>query len=117
MVLIWTGRGILVFIIFIVMAVLALIFTVTEISEPYDLTVDQGTNLTIAIAAFLSSLLTFPIGRLVMKQPREKSVTDPQTGQAHLLQTYDTLLWIDVTYWTYIFAVIAVVMAAVTFLV
>ena len=116
MVLVWTGRGILIFFIFIVMAALSLVFTITEIATRYGLTDSQGVNLTIAIAAALSAIVTFPIGRLVMRQPREKTVADPRTGQAYIERTYDTFIWIDVTYWTYVFAVIAVIMAAVAFI-
>ena len=116
MVLIWTGRGILVFLIFIVMVVVAMAFAITQIAPRYGLTDNQGVNLTIAIAAALSAIVTFPMGRLIMKQPREKTVTDARTGQAYMTQTYDTFIWIDVTYWSYIFVVIAVVMAIVAYL-
>ena len=115
MVLTWTGRGILIFVIFIVMAALSLIFTVMEVATRYSLTTNQSVNLTFAIAAALSALATLPMGRLVMRQPRETTVTDPRTGQTYITQAYDTFIWVDVTYWTYIFAVIAVVMAAVTY--
>ncbi len=116
MVLIWTGRGILVFFIFIAMVVLSMVFTITESVTRYGLTDNQGLNLTVAIAALLSAIVTFPMGRLFMKQPREKTITDSRTGQAYIVQTRDTFIWIDVTYWSYIFVVIAVIMAVMVFI-
>ncbi len=115
MVLFWTGRGILVPVIFLVMAVAALVFTITELSVPLRLSVNQGTNLTIAIAAALSALVTWPFGRLIMR-PRAKVLTDPPTGQTHQGEAGDTFLWIDVRYWSGILAAVAVVMCAMTFL-
>ena len=115
MVLFWTGRGILVPVVFLVMAVAALVFTVTELSGPFGLSTNQGTNLTIAIAAALSAIITWPFGRLVMR-PRIKVLTDPSSGQAFQSEIRDTFLWVDVRYWSYILAGVAVAMCAVTFL-
>jgi hypothetical protein len=101
MILFWTGRRILIFIIFIAMCIISGAPTITQITIPPGLSIDQSTNLTIAIAAFLSALVTYPIGRFVMRSVDAK----------------DTLLWIDARYWTYILAVISVLMLAVTFLI
>jgi len=97
MALAWTDRGILVFFVLIVMVMLSMVFTITQIATCYGLMGNQGLNLTIAIATALSAIVTFPMCRLIMKQPREKTVTDARTGQAYITQTYDTFIWIDVT--------------------
>jgi hypothetical protein len=115
MVLFWTGRGILILIIFVVLAVAALVFTVTVLTGPLGLSVNQGTNLTIAIAAALTALATYPMGRLVMK-PRTRTLVDRATGQSYPVEIRDTFLWVDVRYWTYILAAIAAIMLAATFL-
>jgi hypothetical protein len=99
MVLFWTGRGILVLLVFVVMAVAALVFTVTELSVPLGLSTNQGTNLTLAIAAALTALVTWPFGRVILRSRAQP----------------DTLFWIDVRYWSPILAVIAVAMLVVTF--
>ena len=116
MILIWTGRGVLIFLIFIVMAVIAMTLTVTQIAEPAGLTDNQGVNLTIAIAAFLSALATYPLDRLIMKQQADQTLVDPKTGQAYVFRNRDSLCCIETRYWTYIFAIIAITMLMLTFL-
>ena len=116
MVLFWTGRGIVILVIFMVMAVAAVIFTAIDLSRPLGLSADRATNLTIAIAAALTALATWPIGRWIMKQPRKRVIVDRATGRADAVETWDTLLGIGVRYWTYVLAIVAVVMFAVTLL-
>lgn len=114
MVLVWTGRGIVIPLVFLAMAVVALVLTVTVFADPLALTANQATNLIAALACLFSALATWPIGRLLMKQPRVRMIPDPATGRATPVATPDTFLWVDARYWTYILAVVGVVMLAAT---
>jgi hypothetical protein len=114
--LIWTGRGILIFFIFITACFIAIPLVVIEIDPILNLGADKGTNLSIALAAFFSAIATFPLGRFVMKQRDPVLQVDPKTGQQQWVSRQDTLFWIETRYWTYLFLALAAVMLAVTYL-
>src|SRR5216684_3757618 len=111
MVLIWNGRGIVVFFIFIAACVVAIPATVIVLAPCFGLNDDKGFNLSLAVAAFLSAIASYPLDRFIMKQP-----VDPKTGQNHVVGNRDSLIFIETRYWTFIFAALAVVMVAVTVL-
>ena len=117
MVLIWNGRGIVVFFIFIAACVIAIPATVIVLAPYFGLNDDKGFHLSVAVAAFLSAIVSYPLDRLIMKQPEGGSTSvDPKTGQSLTIRSRDSLIFIETRYWTYIFAALTVVMAAVTFL-
>jgi hypothetical protein len=117
MVLIWNGRGIVVFFIFIVACFVAIPTTVIVLAPYFGLNEDRAFNLSVAVAAFLSAIVSYPLDRLIMKQPEGGgSTVDPKTGQSHIVGSRDSLIFIETRYWSYIFAALAVVMVAVTFL-
>lgn len=115
MVLIWTGRGLVVLFVFVLMAAIAIVITATQIAEPAHLSDDQAIRLMAAIASFLSAIATYPLGRFVMKQPQDKALAGGARGQAQAVRSRDSLFWIEMRYWTYIFAAIAGIMLALTF--
>ena len=114
--IIWTGRGILIFLIFIAAFFAAIPLVVIEIDPVLKLSTDQGTNLAIALAAFLSAIATYPLDRFIMKQRDPQIVVDPKTGQQQLISRKDTLFWIETRYWPYLFLALAAVMLVVTYL-
>ena len=116
MVLTWTGRGILVFVIFIVMAAIALVLTMTFIAEPYGLSANQGVEVTIIIASLLTAAVTYPLGHRFAARPLMKRVVDPTTGQEHSIRVWDTFLWMDMRYWPHLLVVVAVVLAVIVWL-
>ncbi|HLL26698.1 MAG TPA: hypothetical protein VKT73_03485 [Xanthobacteraceae bacterium] len=115
--IIWTGRGILIFLIFIATLFAAVPFAVIEIDPALHLGEDKTVNLSIAIAALLSAILTFPLDRLIMKQREPKLVTDPKTGQQQWVSQKDSLFWIETRYWPVLFLALAAVMLVVTYFV
>jgi hypothetical protein len=117
MVLIWNGRGIVVFFIFIAACFVAIPATVIVLAPYFGLNDDKGFCLSVAVAAFLSAIVSYPFDRFIMKQPEGGGTTvDPKTGQSHVIRSRDSLIFIETRYWTYIFAALTVVMVAVTFL-
>jgi hypothetical protein len=103
--------------IFIVTCVIAIPATVIVLAPYFGLNDDKAFNLSVAVAAFLSAIVSYPLDRLIMKQPAGGSTAvDPKTGQSHAIRNRDSLIFIETRYWTYIFAALAVVMVAVTFL-
>jgi hypothetical protein len=112
----WTGRGIVIFFIFLFACVIAVTITVIAIAPYFDLNDDQGFHLALALGAFVSAIATYPLDRLMMKQPTDRTVVDPKTGQSYVVRSRDSLFAIETRYWTYIFAALTVVMLAVTFL-
>jgi hypothetical protein len=115
--IIWTGRGILIFFIFIAAFCIAVPLTVIEIEPALHLGGDKGTNVAIAIAALLSAIVTYPLDRLIMKQRDPKILIDPKSGQQHLVSNKDSLFWVETRYWTHLFLVIAAVMLVVAYLI
>ena len=113
--IIWTGRGILIFLIFIAAFFAAVPFVLIEIDPVFKLGTDQGTSLAIAIAAFLSAVITYPLDRFMMKQRDPKLLVDPKTGQQHLVSNKDSLFWIETRYWTYLFLALAAAMLGVVY--
>jgi len=116
-VIVWTGRGILIFLVFIAAFFIAVLFVVIEIDPVLKLSTDQGTCLAIALAAFLSAIVTYPFDRFIMKQRGPKILIDPKSGQQHLVSNKDSLFWIETRYWTHLFLVLAAVMLVVTYLI
>jgi hypothetical protein len=117
MVLIWNGRGIVVFFIFIAACFVAIPATVIVLAPYFSLNDDRAFNLSVAVAAFLSAIASYSLDRFIMKQPEGGSTAvDPKTGHSHVVRNRDSLIFIETRYWTYIFAALTVVMVAVTFL-
>jgi hypothetical protein len=117
MVLIWSGRGIVVFFVFIAACAVAIPATVIVLAPYFGLNDDRAFHLSVAVAAFLSAIASYPLDRLTMKQPEGGSTAvDPKTRQSHMVRSRDSLIFIETRYWTYIFAALTVVMVAVTFL-
>jgi hypothetical protein len=114
--IIWTGRGIVIFFIFLAACVIAVVATVVWIGPYLELSDDRGFHLSIALAALLSAILTYPLDRLMMKQPAERTAVDPGTGQSYLIRARDSLFGIETRCWAHIFVALTVVMLAVTFL-
>jgi hypothetical protein len=114
--IVWSGRGILILFIFIAACFVAIPFVIIEIDPVLDLGTDKGTNLSIAIAAFLSALATYPLDRFIMKQRDPQIQVDRRTGQQQLVSMKDTFFWIETRYWTFLFLILAVVMLMVTYL-
>ena len=114
--IIWTGRGILIFFIFTAACFIAVPLVVIEIDPVLKLGVDRGTNLAIALAALLSAIAAYPLDRFIMKQRDPEHRVDPKTGQQHLVSNKDTLFWIETRYWPYLFLALAAVMLVVTYL-
>jgi len=114
--IIWTGRGILIFFIFIAAFFIAVPLELIEIDPVLKLGADQEVNFAIALAAFLSAIATYPLDRFIMKQRDPQIVVDPKTGQQQLVSRKDTLFWIETRYWTYLFLALAAVMLVVTYL-
>jgi hypothetical protein len=114
--IIWTGRGIVVFFIFLAACVGAIMLTVSWIEPRLDLHGDQGFHLSLALGALLSAILTYPLDRFMMKQPADRTAVDPKTSQTYVVRNRDSLFGIETRYWTYVFAGLAVVMLVVTFL-
>lgn len=115
--IIWTGRGILIFLVFMAAFFIAVPFVVLEIDPALKLSTNQGTNLSIAIAALLSAVVTYPLDRFIMKQRDPKILVDPKSGQRQLVSNKDTLFWVETRYWTHLFLVLAAVMLVVTYLI
>jgi hypothetical protein len=111
----WSGRGILIFLIFIAAVFVAIPFVVIEIDPVSKFSTDQGTSLAIAIAAFLSAIATYPLDRFIMKQRGPKILVDPKTGQQQLVSNKDTFMWIETRYWTYLYLALAAVMLVVVY--
>lgn len=114
--IIWTGRGILIFLIFIAVFFIAVPLELLEIGPVLKLGADQEVNFAIALAAFLSAIATYPLDRFIMKQRDPQIQVDPKTGQQQLVSRKDTLFWIETRYWTYLFLALAAVMLVVTYL-
>jgi hypothetical protein len=113
--IVWTGRGILIFLIFIAAFFAAVPFVVLEIDPVLQLGKDKAVNLSIAIAAFLSAIATYPLDRFIMKQRGPKILVDPKTGPQQLVSNKDTFMWIETRYWPYLYLAIAAVMLGVTY--
>jgi hypothetical protein len=101
---------------FLAACVVAVVVTVIWIVPYLDLNDDRGFHLSLALAALLSAILTYPLDRFMMKQPADRTAVDPETGQSYLVRNRDSLFGIETRYWTYIFVALTVVMLAVTFL-
>lgn len=114
--IIWTGRGILIFLIFIAAFFIAVPLELLEISPVLKLGADQEVNFAIALAAFLSAIAIYPFDRFFMKQRDPQIQVVPKTGQQQLVSRKDTLFWIETRYWTYLFLALAAVMLGVTYL-
>jgi hypothetical protein len=100
MVLIWHGRGIIVLFVFIAAAVASMAVTIFWIGPAFDIAGDDRVvNLGIAMSTLLSAIATWPLGRLVMKPVPARQP--------------DTLCFIDIRYWTFIFAGLTAIMLAV----
>ena len=112
----WSGRGILIFLIFIAAVFVAIPFVVIEIDPIFNLGKDKAVNLSIALAALLSAILTFPLDRFIMKQRGPKILVDPKTGQQQLISNKDTFMWIETRYWPYLYLALGAVMLVVTYL-
>jgi hypothetical protein len=113
--IVWTGRGILIFLILIAAVFVAIPFVVIEIDPVYKFSTDQGTSLAIALAALLSAILTFPLDRFIMKQRGPKILIDPKTGQQQLVSNKDTFMWIETRYWPYLYLALGAVMLVVVY--
>jgi hypothetical protein len=113
--IVWSGRGILIFLIFIAAFFAAIPFVVIEIDPVLQLGNDKAVNLSIALAALLSAILTYPLHRFIMKQRGPKIVVDSKTGQQQLVSNKDTLMWIETRYWPYLYLALGAVMLAVTY--
>ncbi len=114
--IIWSGRGILIFLIFIAACLVAIPFVVIEIDPVLQLGEDKGVNLSIALAALLSAILTFPLDRVIMKQRDPEIQIDPKTGQQQWVSRKDTLFWIETRYWPFLFLALGAVMLVVTYI-
>jgi hypothetical protein len=108
--IVWTGRGILIFLIFIAAFFAAVPLVLLEIDPVSKLSTAQATSLAIAIAAFLSAIATYPLDRFIMKQRGPKILVDPKTGQQQLVSNKDAFMWIETRYWPYLYLAIAAVM-------
>jgi hypothetical protein len=113
--IVWSGRGILIFLIFIAAFFATVPFVVIEIDPVLQLSKDKSVNLSIALAALLSAILTFPLDRFIMKQRGPQIQVDPKTGQQQLVSNKDTFMWIETRYWPYLYLALAAVMLVVTY--
>jgi hypothetical protein len=107
---VWSGRGILIFLIFMGAVFVAIPFVIIEIDPVLNLGKDKAVNLSIALAAFLSAIATYPLDRFIMKQRGPKILVDPKTGQQQLISNKDTFMWIETRYWPYLYLALAAVM-------
>lgn len=99
MVLIWHGRGIIVLFMFIAAAIAGMALTIVWIRPAFDIAGDDRViNLGIAMSTLLSAMATWPLGRFVMKPAPARQP--------------DTLCFIDIRYWTYIFVGLTAIMLA-----
>lgn len=83
--IIWTGWGILAFII--------LAFGAT-----YN-----------AIGLFIAAILIFLIGRTLNNKESDKILIDPYTGEQYLIKNRHTLFWINMEWWSAISLFFAIV--------
>jgi hypothetical protein len=102
MVLIWQGRGIVIFFIFIAACVAGIALTILWIAPILGIVDDVST--------FLSGTATYPFGRYIMKRRPDKSSMDSRTGQPNVHQANDTFCFIDIKYWTHIFMALTAIM-------
>jgi hypothetical protein len=112
---IWEGRGIVVFIVFIIACAMAIPISFA-IAPAFDISGDRGVRLVFAVALFMAAVVCFPIGRFVMKQREPETRPHPETGEPTLVHLRDSLYWIETRYWGYIFFALALVMIATTYL-
>jgi hypothetical protein len=111
MVLIWQGRGIVIFFIFIAACVAGIALTILWIAPILGIVDDdRAVNLAIAVSTFLSGTATYPFGRYIMKRRPDKSSMDSRTGQPNVHQANDTFCFIDIKYWTHIFMALTAIM-------
>lgn len=111
MVIIWEGRGIVVLVIFVAASVAGIALTVLWIMPVFDLTGDNRIiNFAVALSALLSAIASYPLGRLIMKPKGGEASTSSHGAPSVGAQPHDTFCFVDVKYWTYIFAMLTVIM-------
>jgi hypothetical protein len=113
--IVWQGKGIFVLLIFIAACIAAVPSTLFWIVPNIGLARDddRGVYLAIAVAAFVSMIATYPLGAFGARPTSDQIPIDK--GGTNVLRSGDTLCFIDIRYWPFLFLALTLAMLAITF--
>jgi hypothetical protein len=111
----WQGRGIFIVAIFIAACIIAVPGTLYVIAPALGLTHDDDhrIHLVIAVAAVASAIATYPLGGFGQRPNPDETALDK--GGTNVLRSADSLFFIDIRYWPFLFLALTLAMLAITF--
>lgn len=105
--IIWRGKGILVVAI-VIAAFLVSLPLAFGVANAFGVAKENLAPVGIPITLFLAAFGNFFFARYLDDPAKRRTLVDPKTGQSFLFKDRSSLMLIPVRFWTYIFAVLAV---------
>src|SRR5215470_12719480 len=111
--LIWRGKGILVFLITVLgIAIGNLLLTFPSSHGWVGLTPQKMPPFAVGIGLLIAAPCNFYFARYLDDPSKHQVLVDPRTNQTYLFRDRSSFMFIPVRYWTYVMAVLGVLLLA-----